>query len=228
MIQAVIFNLDGVLVNTDECHYLAWQQMAREQGIPFDDKINGTLQGMRRMDSLRVLLRKAERRYAAGEMFALAARKNDIFNEMILTLGPESICAKAVETVETLREMGVKTAVGSCSENATGILRQLKMEDLFDVIVDGSQIERGKPDPEVFLLAAERLQVPPENCLVVEDGRAGAEAARRCRMLLMAIGDALHNVNADYWAESLETVDLPGVIERDYVRPRETDTTESN
>lgn len=224
MIQAVIFNLDGVLVNTDECHYLAWKQMAREQGLPFDDKINGTLQGMRRMDSLRVLLRKAERRYSMGEMYALAARKNDIFNDMLLTLGQDRICSGAVETVTALRHMGIKTAVGSCSENAPGILRQMKMYNLFDVIVDGSQIKRGKPDPEVFLLAAEQLQVPPENCLVVEDGRAGAEAARRCRMQLLAIGDGLHDFNADYWAESLEKADLPGLIERDYIQPKESET----
>ena len=224
MIQAVIFNLDGVLVNTDECHYLAWKQMAREQGLPFDDKINGTLQGMRRMDSLRVLLRKAERRYSIGEMYALAARKNDIFNDMLLSLGQENICPGAVETVKTLRSMGIKTAVGSCSENAPGILRQMKMYDLFDTVVDGGQIRKGKPDPEVFLLAAEQLQVPPDNCLVVEDGRAGAEAARRCRMQLLAIGDSLHDFNADYWADNLKKADLPGLIERDYIRSRETET----
>lgn len=217
MIQAVIFNLDGVLVNTDECHYAAWKQMAREQGIPFDEKINGSMQGMKRMESLRVLLRKAERRYSMGEMFALSARKNDIFNEMILSLGKENICPGAMETVRVLRDMGIKTAVGSCSENATGILRQLKMNQLFDVIVDGGQITKGKPDPEVFLRVADELQLPPENCLVVEDGRAGIEAARRCGMQMMAIGEGLHDVNADYWAESIMKADLPGIIERDYI-----------
>ena len=115
LIQAVIFNLDGVLVNTDECHYNAWKQMAHEQGIPFDEKINGTMQGMKRMESLQVLLRKAERRYTMGEMFALSARKNDIFNDMILTLGPKNICPGAVETVRQLRDMRIKTAVASSS-----------------------------------------------------------------------------------------------------------------
>lgn len=218
MIQAVIFNLDGVLVKTDECHYAAWKQMAQEQGIPFDEKINGSLQGMRRMDSLRVLLRKAERRYSGAEMLALSARKNDLFNELILTLGPDNICPGAMETVRSLRRMGIKTAVGSCSENATGILRQLNMLPLFDAVIDGGQITRGKPDPEVFLKAAERLEVPPENCLVVEDGRAGAEAAHRCRMRLLSLGEGLCDVNADYWAENIASADIPGIIEHNYVQ----------
>ena len=217
MIQAVIFNLDGVLVNTDECHYNAWKQMAHEQGIPFDEKINGTMQGMKRMESLQVLLRKAERRYTMGEMFALSARKNDIFNDMILTLGPKNICPGAVETVRQLRDMRIKTAVASCSENATGILRQLKMNKLFDVIIDGGQIERGKPDPEVYIKASDALQVPPQNCLAVEDGRPGGEAARRCGMKLLAIGENMTNVNADYWYENIDRADLPDIIRRDYI-----------
>lgn len=217
MIQAVIFNLDGVLVNTDACQYEAWKQLAHEQGLPFDSKINGVLKGMKRMDGLRVLLRKAERRYSMGEMLALSARKNDIFNGLIETLGKENICPGAVDTVSTLRAMGIRTAVGSCSENAPGILRHLKMYSLFDTVIDGGQVKKGKPDPEVFLRAADALQVPPENCLVAEDGHPGVEAAKKCGMQVLAIGEELRAVNSDYWAESLLKADLPGIIERDYV-----------
>lgn len=217
MIQAVIFNLDGVLVNTNECQYEAWKQLAHEQGLPFDEKINGTIRGMKRMDGLRVLLRRAERRYSAGEMLALSARKNDLFNDMLLSLGKKDICPGAAETVETLKGMGIKTAVGSCSENATGILRQLRLRELFDVVVDGGMVEKGKPDPEVFLRVADALQLPPENCLVVEDGHAGLEASRRCGMQTLAIGMDLRDENSDYWAQSLLEADLPGIIERDYV-----------
>lgn len=217
MIQAVIFNLDGVLVHTDACQYQAWKQLCHEQGIPFDDQINTGIRGMKRMDGLRVLLRKAERRYQPGEMLALSARKNDLFNDLILSLGPGDICSGAVETVGALREMGIKTAVGSCSENATGILRHLDLLRLFDAVIDGGQISRGKPDPEVFLLAAEELQVPPQNCLAVEDSRSGLEAARRCGMRALAIGESLKNAAVYAWAESLEAADLPGLVERDYV-----------
>ena len=216
MIQAVIFNLDGVLVNTDECHFAAWKRLAHEQGLPFDEQINGAMQGMKRMESLQMLLRKAERRYSLSEMLALSARKNDLFNDMILHLGKESICPGATETLRELRRIGILTAVGSCSENATGILRQLGLLELLDTVADGGDIARGKPDPEVFLLAAERLQVPPANCLAVESGRAGAEAARRCGMRLMAIGEEMFDISADYWAESLQTADLPGIIAREY------------
>lgn len=217
MIQAVIFNLDGVLVNTDACQYEAWKQLAHEQGLPFDARINGSLKGMKRMDGLRVLLRKAERRYSAGEMLALSARKNDIFNDLILKLGKNSICDGAVDTVETLREMGIKTAVGSCSENAAGILRHLNLYALFDVVIDGGQVKRGKPDPEVFFRAADAMQLPPENCLVVEDGRPGVEAAKKCGMRVLAVGKDLMEAPADFWAESLAAADLPGIVERDYV-----------
>lgn len=217
MIQAVIFNLDGVLVHTDACQYEAWKQLAHEQGIPFDEKTNSAMRGMKRMDGLRVLLRKAERRYAMGEMLALSARKNDIFNELIQSLGPENICPGAVDTVRALRGMGIKTAVGSCSENAPGILRCVGMIDLFDAVVDGSQIKKGKPAPEVFLLAAEKLFTPPQNCLVVEDGRSGVEAAHRCGMRALAIGKDLKGGGADLWAESILQADLPGIIEREYV-----------
>lgn len=217
MIQAVIFNLDGVLVNTDACQYEAWKQLAHEQGIPFDERINSAMRGMKRMDGLRVLLRKAERRYTMGEMLALSARKNDIFNDMIQSLGPGDICPGAVDTVKTLREMGIKVGVASCSENAPGILRSLGISKLFDVIVDGSQIKRGKPDPEIFLLAAEKLMVPPQNCFAVEDGRSGVEAARRCGMQVMAVGESLRESKADAWAESIRKADLPRIIERDYV-----------
>ncbi len=217
MIQAVIFNLDGVLVKTNEYQYEAWKQLAHEQGLPFDEQINGAIRGMKRMDGLRMLLRKAERRYSPGEMLALSARKNDIFNDMILTLGPENLCPGAVDTVQTLRRMGIKTAVGSCSENATGILRHLKIQNLFDAIIDGGQVTHGKPHPEVFLLAAEALQLPKENCLVVEDGRSGVEAGKRCGMRVLAIGDDLLETNADYFASSLQSADLPAIVERDYI-----------
>lgn len=179
MIQAVIFNLDGVLVTSHTCHFQAWKLLAEEQGIPFNDGIYQRMQGMKRMDSLRLLLKRAERQYSPGEMWALSARKNDLFNELADQLNAaESILPGAVDTLTKLRALGVKTAVGSSSENAEGILRQLHLDPLLDVIVDGTQIEKGKPDPEVFLLAVRKLNVPAEECLIVENTEAGLAAAQ--------------------------------------------------
>ena len=107
MIQAVLFNLDGVLVRTDVCHYEAWKQLAYEQGIPFNDDVFRIIAGRKRVDGMRVLLKKAERAYSPMELWALSARKNDLFNDRILKLGPESILPSALETVKRLREMGM-------------------------------------------------------------------------------------------------------------------------
>ena len=190
MIQAVIFNLDGVLIASDQCHYQAWKALAYEQGVPFNDEIYRRMRGMKRMNSLRVLLKRAERKYTPGEMWALSARKNDLFNELTDQLSPaDSILPGAADTLNALRRMGVKTAVASSSENATGILRQLKMDALLDAIVDGSQIQQGKPDPEAFLLAARQLSIPTSDCLAVENTESGVAAAQAAGIKVIPLGN---------------------------------------
>ncbi len=211
LIQAVIFNLDGVLVSTDECHYEAWKRLAHEQGIPFSVDTFHSIAGMKRLDSLRSLLKKAERAYSPMELWALAARKNDLFNDMILKLGPDSILPGAADTISRLREMGIKTAVASSSENASCILRQLKLMPLFDAVVDGQDIENGKPDPEVFLLAARKMRAPTSECLVIENTATGLEAARRAGMKALALGDA-GKALADSLPEALKALDLPALL----------------
>ena len=193
MIQAVIFNLDGVLISTHNCHYQAWKQLAAEQGIPFNDQIYRRMEGKKRMDSLQLLLKRAERQYSVGEMWALSVRKNDLFNELVDQLKADSILPGTVETLYALREKNVKTAVASSSENATGILRKLGLDSLLDTIIDGTQIEKGKPDPEVFLATARKLRVPTGNCLVVENTEAGIEGAKAAGMRYTALGEALNS-----------------------------------
>ena len=139
------------------------------------------------------------------ELWALSARKNDLFNDMVLKLTQDSILPGAVETVTRLRAMGVKTAVASSSENASGILRQLKLTPLFDAIVDGQDAEKGKPDPEVFLLAARKLRTPTGECLVIENTAAGQEAARQAGMKALILGGAPG-------PEGLWDMDLPALL----------------
>ena len=189
MIQAVIFNLDGVLVCTDECHYRAWTQLAYEQGIVLQPDLYLKMVGRKRMDSLRILLQKGERSYTPQETWAMSIRKNDLFNELIDRLDQESILPGALETVIALKNKGIKTAVASSSENASGILRQLRIDHWFDVVVDGTQIEQGKPDPEVFIAAARKLKMPTKECLVIENTPAGEEAARQARMRCMLLAN---------------------------------------
>ncbi len=219
MIQAVIFNLDGVLVSTDECHYEAWKRLAREQGIPFTADDFRAIAGMKRMDSLCALLKKADRGYSPAELWALSARKNDLFNSLILHLEPDSILPGAVETVMSLRDMGIKTAVGSSSENAGGIIRQLLMKSLFDAVVDGEMIEKGKPDPEVFLLAARKLRVPTGECLVVENTAVGLKAAHDAGMRALPLGDTAGKTPAGSRIESLKDLDLPALLREGKLTP---------
>jgi beta-phosphoglucomutase len=188
MIRGVIFDLDGVLVATDESHYRAWKQLADEEGIPFDRAINERLRGVSRMESLAIILERAPRSYMPQERAALAERKNAAFRAMLRDLTPADALPGVRELVADLRRRGLKLAVASSSRNAPLILERLEMTGAFDAVVDGSAITRTKPDPEIFLKAAARLGLPPGECLVVEDAAAGIEAARRAGMPVFGIG----------------------------------------
>lgn len=215
MIQAVIFNLDGVLVCTDECHYEAWKRLAYEQGILLQPEFYKKMVGLKRMDSIRILLQKGERSYTNQEMWALSVRKNDLFNDLIDRLDQESILPGALDTVIALKNMGVKTAVASSSENAGGILRQLRIDHWFDVIVDGGQIEKGKPDPEVYLTAARRMCMPTGNCLVIENTPAGKEGARQAGMRCLCLGNPYEAETRHSLPATLAEMDLPAFVARE-------------
>jgi len=189
MIKGVIFDLDGVLVSTDDFHYLAWKSIADQEGIPFSREINHRQRGVSRMESLEILLEQAPRAYAEAEKLALADEKNRRYVEYLARLRPEDTLPGARECLRALRALRVKVAVGSSSRNTPAILRQTRLDALLDAVADGNGITRSKPDPEVFLLAAERLALPPAVCLVVEDAPAGIEAGRRAGMPCLGIGD---------------------------------------
>lgn len=188
MIRAVIFDLDGVLVTTDELHYQSWKRLTAEEGIYFDRRINERLRGIGRMESLEIVLERAARRYSPEQKKELASRKQAFFCELAEKLTPADLLPGVLTTIDELRRRGLKTAVGSSSRNTAAIIDRLGLRDRFDVIVDGNDIARAKPDPEVFLLVAQRLGVPPRECLVIEDGLAGIESARRAGMAVFGIG----------------------------------------
>jgi beta-phosphoglucomutase len=189
MIRGVIFDLDGVLVTTDELHYRAWQNLADEEGICFDRQINERLRGVSRMQSLEILLERAARSYSPQEKQLLADRKNAAYRQSLQALTPADVLPGSREILAELRRRGVKTALGSVSRNTPLILERTGLAHAFDAVVDGNDIRHSKPDPEVFLLAAARLGLPPAECLVVEDAMAGIEAARRAGMSVFGIGD---------------------------------------
>ena len=200
MIKAVLFDLDGVIVSTDVCHYRAWKRMADEEGIYFDEKINDRLRGVSRMASLEIVLERASRSYTEEEKVALAARKNDYYRDLIRELTPSDILPGAMENLNELKENGILVAVGSSSKNTPLILRRIGLDAFFDAVSDGNNISRSKPDPEVFLKAAQMLGTDPADCLVVEDADAGIEAGRRGGMKTLSVKGA---VGADYFAPDL-------------------------
>ena len=175
--KGVIFDLDGVICFTDKYHYLAWKEMADELGVYFDETINNRLRGVSRMDSLDIILEKSEKTYSLQEKEALASQKNERYRELLATMSPADLSPEVMSTLNSLRQKGLRLAIGSSSKNTKFILGQLGLANFFDAISDGTNITRSKPDPEVFLKAAAFLNLSPEDCLVVEDAAAGVEAA---------------------------------------------------
>ena len=190
MIKAVIFDLDGVIVSTDECHYLAWKQLADEEGIYFDRTINERLRGVSRMESLEIVLERAEKKYSDEEKLALAETKNNQYKEYIKSLTPDDILEGVMDNLEDLKAKGIKIAIGSSSKNTPIILKQIGLDNYFDAVSDGNNISKSKPDPEVFLKAADMLGIPYENCMIVEDADAGIEAGKRAGMKTLAVNKA--------------------------------------
>lgn len=175
--KAIIFDLDGVICFTDRYHYMAWKKMADEIGVYFDEKINNRLRGVSRMESLEIILEKSEKTYSEEEKQQLVTRKNETYVSLIQNMSEKDLSTEVRETLDALRSREYLLAIGSSSKNTKLILDRLGLNHYFDAISDGTNIHKSKPDPEVFLKAAEFLGVNPEDCLVVEDARAGIDAA---------------------------------------------------
>lgn len=176
--KGIIFDLDGVICSTDEYHYRAWKQMADEISVPFDRKTNERLRGVSRMESLEIILeRAAGPTLSAEEKLALTEHKNTIYRESLKEMSEKDLTEEVRKTLLVLREKGLKLAIGSSSKNTKFILKQIGLEGFFDAISDGTNITKSKPDPEVFLKAADFIKLKPEECLVIEDAEAGIDAA---------------------------------------------------
>ena len=198
MIKAVLFDLDGVLVSTDEYHYHSWKKLSGEEGFDFfDHEFNHKFRGVARMECIEIITKASGKLYTPEQKQELADRKNRYFVESLSNVTTEVLLPGALSMLNELRHRGIKTAVASNSRNAMTIIRQTQIEHLLDAIVDGHQIENSKPDPEVFLLAAKNVGISPVHCLVVEDAITGIESARRAGMKSLGIGtkDRLPNAS---------------------------------
>ena len=193
--KAFIFDLDGVLIHTDRFHYLAWKAIADKLKIPFDEAINNRLRGVSRMESLEIILEAYQGvPLTDTQKLALAEEKNDLYRQMLQTMSPKEVSDDVFTTLQALKDRGYLLAVGSSSKNAKFILEKTGLDKFFDTVSDGTNITRSKPDPEVFLKAAEFLGISPANCIVVEDAASGIDAAKAAGMRAVGIGDA-------YWCE---------------------------
>ncbi len=201
--SAFIFDLDGVIVSTDNCHYEAWKMLADEEDIYFDRTINERLRGVSRMESLEIILERATKGYTEEEKVEMATRKNGYYVEKIGVLDESAILAGAVDFINEAKKKGIKVAIGSSSKNTKLILKQIGLTDAFDAIADGNDIKNSKPAPDVFLVAAQKLGIDPKDCMVVEDADAGVEAALSAGMDVLAVGFASANERATYHAEGL-------------------------
>ena len=204
MIKGIIFDLDGVLVSTDEMHYQAWKRLAEELGITgFTREDNRRQRGVSRMASLEVVLEKADRTYSEEEKVELAEQKNTYYLELLEHMDDSALLEGVKPVLEKLKDRKLLLAVGSASKNAPAILEKTGLTPYLDKVSCGLDTTKSKPDPEVFLVAAKKLGLPPEECLVVEDSAAGIQAAAAGNMKSLGVGPFYNALNADYEAPAL-------------------------
>ncbi len=189
-IKAIIFDLDGVICHTDQYHFQAWKELSDRLGIPFDERDNDRLRGVSRLESLNIILEKSDCQYSAQQKEVMAEEKNETYKKLLMQMTPADLPEETLATLRELRARGLLLGIGSSSKNTKLILSRLGLANFFDAVADGTEITYSKPDPEVFLLAAEKLGVSPAEALVVEDADAGIEAARAGGFFAAGIGPA--------------------------------------
>lgn len=207
-IEAVIFDLDGVICHTDQYHYQAWKTIADRLSIPFDERINARMRGVSRLESLEILLEQSGKNFSQEEKERLAEEKNRIYQSFLRKMTPADLERETFRALNTLREMNLKLAIGSSSRNTALILHRLGLDGFFDAVADGTQIKHSKPNPEVFLLAASLLGVQPSRALVVEDAPAGIQAAKAGGFLAAGLGDAAQVFETDFPISALKDLCL--------------------
>lgn len=204
--KGIIFDLDGVICHTDAYHYRAWKSLADSLGIYFDEKINNRLRGVSRMESLDIILEKADKSYSQDEKEVFANEKNKLYKCLLEEMSEKDLDIKVKSSLDALKIKGYKLAIGSSSKNAKLILKKLGLEDFFDVIVDGNDIKYSKPNKEVFEKAGIKLGLEASDCLVVEDAVSGVEAAKNAKMAVAGIGAAAELENLDYVLTSFDNL----------------------
>ncbi|MBS0340581.1 MAG: beta-phosphoglucomutase [Proteobacteria bacterium] len=195
--SAFIFDLDGVITDTAELHYVAWRALALDLGIAFGEQDNEQLKGLSRMDSLERLLALGTQQFGAGEKLAMAERKNTHYLALVEKMTPADLLPGALDALHSARAAGCGVALASASKNAALVLERLGIARVFDHVVDSNHIRNSKPHPEVFLAAARALGAAPQDCVGIEDAVAGVQAIRAAGMFAVGVGNARVLLAAD-------------------------------
>ncbi len=214
MINTCIFDLDGVIVDTAKFHFIAWQELAQELGFNFSKKDNGRLKGVSRMRSLDILLEIGGLSFDEDKKLELATEKNNRYVELISTLTQEDILPGVFEFMQDIKSKDIKLVLGSASKNAKTILKSLKIMNIFDAIVDGTNVSKAKPDPEVFLVGAKKVNAQAQNCVVFEDAFAGIEAAKHAKMFAVGVGNKKSLPNADFVIENFLNIKFDDILNK--------------
>jgi len=188
-IKAVIFDLDGVLVDTAKFHYQAWKQVAASKGMSFTEEDNEQLKGVSRVRSLDIILELNNTQLTQPEKDQMLLNKNEHYLDLISSLDSTDVLPGVTELIAQIKARKLKIALGSASKNAKPILASTGLLEHFEYLVDGNMVSKAKPDPEVFLTASTLLATSAEHCLVIEDAEAGVEAALRANMQVLAVGE---------------------------------------
>lgn len=209
--KAIIFDLDGVLTDTSEYHYLSWKRLADEEGIPFTRQENDEhLRGVSRKESLTYLLKG--RKVSDAQFQEMMERKNRYYTEMIKNMTPKDLVEGGRQLLEEIRQAGIKIAVASSSKNAHTVLDLLQIMDLLDAVADGNSVSNSKPAPDIFVYAAGMVRIPTSESLVVEDADAGIESAKAGGMQALGIGPAERFHRADKVLPSLANKHLQDLL----------------
>jgi beta-phosphoglucomutase len=209
-LEAVIFDMDGVLTETSRQHYLAWKQLANELGFEITEDINEQIKGISRLESLDIVLKAGSMadKFSESEKYDLASKKNLIYQSLIKEFTKENLSEGALELLISLKNNNIKIALASVSKNAQFLLQAMDIRDYFDAIADPSEVKQGKPAPDIFLMAAKKLGVKPENCVGIEDAFAGVESIKSAGMHPIGIGRKVVLFNCDRVFKSLTEVNV--------------------
>lgn len=210
MIKAFLFDLDGVLTDTSEFHYLAWQRLADEEGLPFSRLDNDDLRGVSRRESLAAMLKGKPISEDTAQVWM--ERKNSYYLELVNRMTPSNLLPGAVDLLAELRAAGFLIAIASASKNAPLVLERLKIGAAIDAVVDGNTPARSKPAPDLFLEAAKALRMQPDECVVVEDAEVGIAAGIDAGMLTLGLGPVERVGAANLVLPSLEGVHLAQIL----------------